>query len=153
MTEKFMLSLKKRIKNSSGFGKRLTFFLSLLIIHTYSQDYNFRNFNSEDGLSQSYIYTIIQDKKGYLWIGTGNGLLRYNGFGFENYSTGDSLADNFITCGISDGECLWFGHMNGRISYFNGKEFRAVNMPQSEISPVTHFAKNPGWPDMGKHLF
>ena len=80
---------------------------------------------------------------GYLWVGTENGLFRYNGFKFENYTTSDSLADNFITCGISDGECLWFGHWNGRLSYFNGKKFIAVNIPQPDLSPITHFAKSP----------
>jgi ligand-binding sensor domain-containing protein/serine phosphatase RsbU (regulator of sigma subunit) len=107
-----------------------------------SQDYDFRYFNSEDGLAQSYVYSILQDVHGYLWVGTGNGLTKYNGFGFENFTTGDSLADNFITCGISDGEGLWFGHMNGRLSFYDGRSFRAIDLPQSEMSPVTHFAKS-----------
>jgi len=68
---------------------------------------------------------------------------RYNGFIFENYTTGDSLGDNFVTCGISDGEYLWFGHINGQMSYFNGKKFHVVNIPQTEVSPVTHFSKSP----------
>jgi ligand-binding sensor domain-containing protein/serine phosphatase RsbU (regulator of sigma subunit) len=121
----------------------LLFFFSVLTNLAFSQDYNFRNFNSEEGLVQSYIYAIVQDERGYLWVGTGNGLSRYNGFIFENYTISDSLADNFITCGISDGECLWFGHMNGRLSYFNGKKFHTVNIPQSNVGPLTHFAKSP----------
>jgi ligand-binding sensor domain-containing protein/serine phosphatase RsbU (regulator of sigma subunit) len=121
----------------------LLFFFSVLTSHAFPQDYNFRNFNSEEGLAQSYVYSVIQDTRGYLWVGTGNGLSRYNGFIFENYTTGDSLADNFISCGISDGESLWFGHMNGRLTCFNGKKFYAVPVPQTEVSPVTHFAKSP----------
>jgi ligand-binding sensor domain-containing protein/serine phosphatase RsbU (regulator of sigma subunit) len=121
----------------------LFFFFSILTSHAFAQGYNFRNFNSEDGLTQSYIYSIIQDIHGYLWIGTDNGLFRYNGLKFENYTTSDSLADNFITCGISDKECQWFGHWNGRLSYFNGKKFHSVNIPRSDLSPVTHFAKSP----------
>jgi ligand-binding sensor domain-containing protein/serine phosphatase RsbU (regulator of sigma subunit) len=121
----------------------LIFTFSVLNSLAFPQDYNFRNFNSQDGLAQSFVYSIIQDVHGYLWIGTGNGLSRYNGFKFENYTTSDSLADNFITCGISDGEFLWFGHMNGRLSYFNEKKFHTVNVPQSNLSPITHFAKSP----------
>jgi ligand-binding sensor domain-containing protein/serine phosphatase RsbU (regulator of sigma subunit) len=109
-----------------------------------AQDYNFHNFSSEDGLAQSYVYSIIQDVHGYLWIGTGNGLSRYNGFKFDNFTTSDSLADNFITCGFSDGESLWFGHMNGKLSEFDGKKFHVVPTPQTNSSPVTHFAKSPG---------
>jgi ligand-binding sensor domain-containing protein/serine phosphatase RsbU (regulator of sigma subunit) len=121
----------------------LLFFFSVLTNHAFPQDYNFRNFNSEAGLAQSYVYSIIQDVQGYLWVGTGNGLSRYNGFIFENYTTSDSLGDNFITCGIRNGESLWFGHMNGRLSYFNGKKFHTVNVPQPIVSQITHFAKSP----------
>jgi ligand-binding sensor domain-containing protein/serine phosphatase RsbU (regulator of sigma subunit) len=121
----------------------LLLLFTVLTNHAFTQSYNFRNFNSEDGLAQSYVYSIIQDVHGYLWIGTGNGLSRYNGFKFENYGTGDSLADNFITCSISDGESLWFGHMNGRLSCFNGKKFHTVDIPQSNLSYITHFAKSP----------
>ena len=121
----------------------IAFFLFDSDSHAFPQDYNFRNFNSEDGLTQSYVYSIIQDVHGYLWIGTGNGLSRYNGFIFENYPTSDSLADSFITCSISDGEGLWFGHYNGGLSYFNGKKYHTVNMHHPNLSPVTHFAKSP----------
>jgi ligand-binding sensor domain-containing protein len=121
----------------------LLFFFLVLTSQLFPQDYNFRNFKTEDGLSQSYIYSILQDVHGYLWIGTGNGLSRYNGFIFENYTTSDSLADNFITCAISDGESMWFGHINGRLSYYDGKKFHPVNILQSNLSPVTHFTKSP----------
>ena len=121
----------------------LIFILPIVTIQLSGQDYNFRNFNSHDGLTQSYVHTIIQDVRGYLWVGTDNGLFRYNGYNFENYPTGDSLADNFIVKGIRDGESLWFGHKNGRISYFNGKKFSAFKITQPELSSITHFAKSP----------
>jgi Two component regulator propeller./Stage II sporulation protein E (SpoIIE)./Y_Y_Y domain. len=120
----------------------LLLFFSVLANHAFPQSYNFRNFNSEDGLAQSYVYSIIQDMHGYLWIGTGNGLSRYNGFSFDNFEKNDSLAD-IITCSICDSDGLWFGHMNGRLSYYNGKKFQPVNIPQTDVSPVTHFAKSP----------
>ena len=120
----------------------VSFFL-VLGNQVFSQSYNFRNFNSEDGLPESYVYSLIQDDKGYLWIGTGNGLSKYNGFSFVNYSTNDSLADNFITCSIGLGENLWFGHGNGRITYFNGKKFQPVNIKQSYLSRITNFAEGP----------
>lgn len=122
----------------------LLFFLTTFTFPAVPQHYIFRNFNTEEGLIQSYVYSIIQDAKGYLWIGTGDGLSRYNGFVFENFTTGDSLADNFITCGIRDGEFLWFGHMNGQLSYYDGNQFWPVSLPGSGSSPVTHFDKSPG---------
>jgi len=121
----------------------LFIFFSVLTIHAFPQSYNFRNFNSEDGLTQSYVYSILQDVQGYLWIGTDNGLFRYNGFKFENYPTGDSLTDNFITCSVSDGKWPWFGYSNGQVLYFNGKKFNPVNITQPDLSTITHFAKSP----------
>ncbi len=122
---------------------KLAFILisALLPNHLFSQSYSFRNFGSANGLPQTFIYSIVQDTHGYLWVGTGNGLSRYNGFVFENFTTKDSLADNFITSAISDGECLWFGHINGKVSLFNGKDFKTIVLPQS-TSQITHLEKN-----------
>jgi ligand-binding sensor domain-containing protein/serine phosphatase RsbU (regulator of sigma subunit) len=135
-----ILSFKNRIKDCKAI---LLPVLLMMGINTFPQDYNFHNFNAEDGLPQSYVYSIIQDVHGYLWVGTGNGLSRYNGFIFETYPTLDSLANSFVTCSISDGEGLWFGHSNGGLSYFNGKKYYTVNIRPPNKSPVTHFAKSP----------
>jgi ligand-binding sensor domain-containing protein/serine phosphatase RsbU (regulator of sigma subunit) len=121
----------------------LLFFCAWLTGKAVAQEYNFHNFSSDDGLAQSYIYSITQDLHGYLWVGTGNGVSRFNGFKFDNFTTPDSLADNFITCSYSDGEFIWFGHMNGKLSEFDGKNFHAVVIPHTNSSPITHFAKSP----------
>ena len=134
------LFVKNHPKIRTKWKALLFLFFSVLTNNAFPQGYNFRNFNSEDGLPQSFIYSIVQDTYGYLWVGTGNGLSKYNGFKFENFTTNDSLADNFITCGISAGKCLWFGHMNGQLSYFNGKKFHIKG--QANLSQITHIAKN-----------
>jgi ligand-binding sensor domain-containing protein/serine phosphatase RsbU (regulator of sigma subunit) len=139
---KFFLSVKNRIKDSRNCKTILIPVFLLIGLNTFSQDYNFHNFTPEDGLSQSYVYSIIQDVHGYLWVGTGNGLSRYNGFIFETFSSSDSLANSFITCSISDGESLWFGHSNGGLSYYNGKKYQAVSIHPQNKSPITHFAKS-----------
>jgi ligand-binding sensor domain-containing protein/serine phosphatase RsbU (regulator of sigma subunit) len=125
-------------------GKGIMFlFVSLLVPDAFDQDYNFRTFDAAQGIAQPYIYAIVQDSHGYLWIGTGNGLSRFNGFLFENYTTDDSLADNFITCGISDGESLWLGHMNGRVTCYDGKGFHPVIPAEANLSTVTHMTEDP----------
>jgi ligand-binding sensor domain-containing protein/serine phosphatase RsbU (regulator of sigma subunit) len=117
--------------------------LSLSCGKTFSQNYRFLSFNSEKELAQPFVYSILQDSHGYLWIGTGSGLSQYNGFVFENYTVRDSLADDFITCGISNGTDLWFGHMNGRITFYHNQKFSKVNAQGRDLSPVTHFARDP----------
>jgi ligand-binding sensor domain-containing protein/serine phosphatase RsbU (regulator of sigma subunit) len=125
------------------FKSMLLICLTLLPGIAISQNYRFLTFGSEKELSQPFVYSILQDSHGYLWIGTGSGLSQYNGFEFENYTVNDSLADDFITCGISSGNDLWFGHMNGRISFYHNKNFSKVNAQGRDLSPVTHFARDP----------
>ena len=136
------LSVKTHIKENTNCKAILLPLFLLVGINTFSQDFNLHNFTSEDGLAQSYVYSIIQDAHGYLWVGTGNGLSRYNGFVFETYPTSDSLANSYITCSISDDKSLWFGHSNGGLSYFNDKKYSVVNIQPPNQSPITHFAKS-----------
>lgn len=92
-----------------------------LFIPALSQQTNFREFSQE--LPQSYVYSIVQDAHGFLWIGTENGLTKYDGKTFQSFTVNDSLGDNFVTCGLVSNDNIWFGHMNGRITRFDGKAF------------------------------
>ena len=137
------LALKTQKMTSVVCKGILFIFFSVLTINAFPQSYNFRNFNTEDGLTQSYVYSILQDVQGYLWVGTDNGLFRYNGFEFENYPTGNSLADNFITCSVSDDKWPWFGFSNGRVLYFDGQKLKPANLTQNDLTSITHLAKSP----------
>lgn len=56
-----------------------------------------RQFGPAQGLSQPFIYCLLQDRQGYLWLGTAEGLVRYDGSRFTTLTTRDGLADNFVT--------------------------------------------------------
>lgn len=68
--------------------------------YTYAYDsINFKNITLEDGLSQSTVQAIFQDSKGYIWLGTNDGLNRYNGYDMKVYKNDDSdesISDNYI---------------------------------------------------------
>lgn len=51
------------------------------------QNFSFEHFSVEDGLPHNVINQIIQDKKGFIWLATNNGLSKYNGYTFQNYKT------------------------------------------------------------------
>lgn len=79
---------------------------------------NFIRIGVKDGLSSSTITTIYQDSKGYMWIGTADGLNKYNGYNVSmyNYEIGneESLSSTYITAILEDGEDnMWIGTEDG----------------------------------------
>lgn len=79
---------------------------------------NFKNITSEDGLSQGTVETIIQDDQGYIWLGTNDGLCRYNGYKFKIYKHDEelenSITNNYIVDIKQDNSGnIWVGTANG----------------------------------------
>jgi ligand-binding sensor domain-containing protein/signal transduction histidine kinase len=79
---------------------------------------DFRHLTQEDGLRSNRITTLIQDRKGFLWVGADDGLYRYNGYSFQQFShraeDPHSIAEGEITCLLEDGAgVLWIGTSNG----------------------------------------
>lgn len=56
----------------------------------------FLNYTTDDGLPSSETYDILQDKKGYIWISSDNGVSRFDGTNFKNYGTEEGLLDKTI---------------------------------------------------------
>ena len=82
------------------------------------ENYNFKNITIEDGLSQSTVETIYQDSKGYIWIGTNDGLDRYNGYEFKYYKHDkddkNSIPNNYSVDIIEDKNGhIWVSTING----------------------------------------
>src|ERR1017187_3448659 len=85
----------------------------------------------ERGLPQDTIRAITQTKDGYLWLGTDEGLARFDGYEFVVYNkTNGDLPDNSITAlaAANDGG-LWIGTSNGLTQYREGR-FRTFTVKQ-----------------------
>lgn len=97
----------------------------------------YRRFSTNDGLAQNFISSIVQDRHGFLWFGTFDGLSRYDGYTFRTYRTDPSdprsLAPGFITAlhVASDG-LLWVGFMDGAIDLFDpsSEQFHHLAVPE-----------------------
>ena len=67
---------------------------------------NFENLTIDNGLSQATAEAIIQDSDGYVWIGTNDGLNRYNGSEIKVFDSNDedenSIISNYITALAED---------------------------------------------------
>ena len=100
-------------------------FLSLClwaVLPVCAQDavhYYFRTMDIRNGLSQNTVYQILQDRKGFMWFGTKDGLNRYDGLSFRIYKKENSgLGKNFITALYED--CrgnIWIGTDGGVFIY------------------------------------
>ena len=77
-----------------------------------------------DGLPSSVLFDVFQDHRGVLWIGTENGVSRYDGITFTTFTTEDGLAHDLVYAIAEDREGnLWFGTRGGGISRYDGTEF------------------------------
>ena len=82
----------------------------------------FNHLTTADGLSQSYVFSIAQDKQGFMWIATQDGLDRYDGKDFVQYrhqsNDEHSLADNYVRkIHIDKNNTIWVGTDNGLSRY------------------------------------
>ena len=95
----------------------LFFILIVFSTELTSQIYTFHQFKEDEGLAQTFIYDIIQDNHGNLLIATGDGLSKYNGIDFKNYSVKNGLAENIVSCVYEDSKRnVWVGHFQEGIS-------------------------------------
>lgn len=74
----------------------LLFCMMTVLRTANAKQYNVINYRREQGFAATIAYSIYQDSKGYLWIGSENGLMRFNGRDFKIYTTRDGLPDNEI---------------------------------------------------------
>ena len=92
----------------------------------------FHHFTTEQGLPHDAVTCILQDKKGFLWIGTNNGLCRYDGSRFLVYK--NNPADSFsisddVTISLSlDGQDrVWIGTWRGGLNMLDEKANRFIH--------------------------
>lgn len=122
----------------------LLFFLLLCIYTSYAQQYYFKHFQVEDGLSNNTAICTLQDSKGFMWFGTKDGLNRFDGYTFKIYrhnpADSTTIGNNSIWRLHEDEKgILWVGTERGLYSYDHALEkFSPVkDAPKSEISGIT----------------
>ncbi len=104
-------------------------FLTILFFGLYSssawaQNIKFKNLSVNDGLSVAYIQGILQDKKGFMWLATQDGLNRYDGYEVtvfrNNPRDSTSLSNNDVYALFEDtNEHLWIGTKGGGLEEYN----------------------------------
>ncbi len=115
----------------------ITVLLACSSLISHAQSYDFKSFDSDVGLPQNFVYCLAQDNKGYLWIGTGEGLVRYDGIQFKTFTQADSLSSDFVqSLFVAKDGTLWVGHNNGSLSYYKDDHFYKVTPEEKATSPI-----------------
>src|SRR5215472_691073 len=83
-----------------------------------------RTWQTKDGLPQNTVYAITQTRDGYLWVGTGGGLARFDGPHFRTFGLQDGLRSVQISTLLEDRQgILWVGTRGGGLSRFENGRF------------------------------
>ncbi|WP_190278983.1 two-component regulator propeller domain-containing protein [Dokdonella koreensis] len=90
----------------------------------------YRSYGPADGLPSVYIQALLQDREGFVWVGTDNGLYRYDGQRFQGFGLRDGLRSASIVHLLEDRDgTLWVGTRGG-LHRWNGEEFIAGTAEQ-----------------------
>lgn len=102
------------------------------------------NFSVDQGLPNNWIYDIVQDKKGFIWIATNSGVCRFNGYEFEQFS--DTLNCNYTPvlgrCMAEDDiGRMWFVDFRHRLFYVENNRIipSKYNQRLEGLRPETHY--------------
>ncbi len=110
-------------------------------LYAQKDNIHFQHISIEDGLSQSSVYCIFQDSRGFMWFGTEDGLNKYDGYNFIIYrndpTNPNDLSYNFIKSMCEDKSgALWIGTYGGGLNKFN-----------REKNQFTHYLADPDVPN------
>jgi diguanylate cyclase (GGDEF)-like protein len=115
----------------------------LLAFNTYALDpslepaqYHHQRWSNENGLPQNTINSITQTTDGYLWLGTLEGLVRFDGISFTNFNARNTMAidHNIITAAHTDKNgSLWFVNSKGSL-------IKVVNNQFERLSSINHLS-------------
>lgn len=108
--------------------------LSVAVFSQQAKQYAFRHFTTLNGLASNGTGSVLQDKEGYIWIGTQNGLQRYDGNNFITFrhrsSDPSSIPSDFIPSMYQDSKGnFWLIGDNNKVGIFDLKRFVFLDVP------------------------
>ncbi|WP_207632653.1 sensor histidine kinase [Foetidibacter luteolus] len=127
----------------------LILFSIVLLPHlAFAQELSYTHYDTKNGLAGSTVYCSTLDKDGFLWFGTENGLSRFDGTHFKNFTTRDGLPDNEILELFTDSRGrVWMAPFRNEICYYyKGVIHTAENdttlAKVKLLSNIRHFAED-----------
>ena len=124
------------------FSLLLTSYLFFIVTLCFSQEDIFYHYGLKDGLSQESVMTILKDTEGFVWLGTQDGLNRFDGNRFTVYKNeidnNKSISGNFINKLLQTHGLIWVGTSNNGVSCYQKKtgNFKSVGKRNSNCTSL-----------------
>jgi len=125
--------------------RKILFFVGLLnlfvnVLFSQTKRIEFERYSTEQGLSQSSVTCIVQDKLGFMWFGTWEGLNRFDGYGFKTYrpdlKDSNSISHGAILCLYVDSSgVLWIGTDGGGLNKYDEQHDRFIRYRHDPNNP------------------
>jgi signal transduction histidine kinase/DNA-binding response OmpR family regulator/ligand-binding sensor domain-containing protein len=119
------------------------FCLGVNLVFSQQKEYLIESLTIEDGLSQNEVTSIIQDKYGFIWLGTRGGLNRYDGYEFIHHKPKANekhlISNPSIETVFEDSKGnLWIGTKSGGLNHYNTKKekFSHITSFGSPLNPI-----------------
>lgn len=123
--------LSRKLPGRGSLAWRLAALAALAAAPALPQVYRFRVFGTDDGLGNLAILCTAQDRLGYLWAGTLNGLYRYDGDRFERFGVKEGLPDpGIVSLAVTPDGSVWAGTPGG-VAVFRAGRFQMVDFGES----------------------
>ena len=100
----------------------------------YAQQFSFRQYAQQDGLSNLSVTALMQDRDGFIWVGTENGLFRHDSSDFRRFGNAEGLEGTFVHSILEDSAGrLWVGESHD-LYLREGGRFRTVRPDGQELN-------------------
>ncbi|WP_299320591.1 two-component regulator propeller domain-containing protein [uncultured Maribacter sp.] len=122
------------MRNLFGIFFSTIFFVASLT----AQNIKFEHYNDDSGLSHNAVRHIVQDKHGFLWLGTFSGLNRFDGYEFKSYLSSSTANTKLYNDDITaleldeDSNSLWIGTRNGLSLFKTDTQIFSTYLPEKD---------------------
>ena len=139
-TGKILLNMKHTVLKHGAMSKRLTLLLFITCCFLSIHAQMGKSFDADKQMSSSFTTQVFQDRDGFIWVATRNGLNRYDGYQFRilkrDSRQNAGMASNYVNCMTQDRHGLYYIGMYGALQTYDGQRFR--NVTTYDINGQTH---------------
>ncbi len=114
----------------------------LFLLSLVNSQNRYAHYTTSNGLPHDITYGLLQDKQGYIWIGTDNGAVKYDGFNFLNYTIDNGLNNNYvIDIEQDDNGNILLATWGGRLNILNDSFTYQSRQHINKVDKLSHLMK------------